>query len=206
MNLIAKRPARSATVCVAAAFAALLGMDATRGGIQGSVHDFSGRIWSGGKICIVCHTPHHADPTVDPLWNHTLSTAAYTLYSSPTLNSIPGQPGVQSRLCLSCHDGTVAIDSFGGMTGGEYVSGDRLIGTDLADDHPIGMTFYHDGPLNCQNCHQMHPWGFASVLPFFDGKVECATCHEPHNNGVPGTKLLRKTVSQSALCLHCHAK
>jgi len=39
-------------------------------GISGSAHDFSGNGWSGGQICIVCHTPHNADATVaeSPAW------------------------------------------------------------------------------------------------------------------------------------------
>lgn len=112
--------------------------------IVGTPHDFSSQGWSGGKICVVCHTPHNADPynqnpTDAPLWNHKLSKASYILYSSPKLDITPDQPGGVSKLCLSCHDGTVALDSFGGATGSNFISGSALVGTDLSDDHPVSI-------------------------------------------------------------------
>ena len=85
------------------------------GSIIGSVHDFSGQPFSGGQICVVCHAPHNvATPVIPPLWNHDLSTATYTVYSSPTLDAGPlGPPTGSTKLCLSCHDGTVALGEIG---------------------------------------------------------------------------------------------
>lgn len=177
------------------------------GGIRGSAHDFSSQGWSQGEICVVCHTPHHASQALDtPLWNHATTTASFTLYGSSSLQNPVGQPGTHSKSCLSCHDGTVAMDSFGGTAGTRFMSGAALVGTDLSNDHPIGITMYHEAGLNCQTCHQQHPSRFVSVLPFYDGKVECATCHDPHNGGAGGVKMLRKPNTGSLLCLHCHAK
>jgi predicted CXXCH cytochrome family protein len=64
------------------------------------------------RICVYCHTPHKARPA-SPLWNHTLSPrATYILPESPTQLSKPSNPpDGESRLCLSCHDGMVAIGS-----------------------------------------------------------------------------------------------
>ncbi len=186
------------------------------GQISGSPHDFSGSSWnSTGEICVVCHTPHAADSSAGaaPLWNHQVTTATFSLYSSPTLKVQPEQPRGVTRLCLSCHDGTVALDSFGGMTGNAYISGKAKIGTDLSDDHPVSIKWKHqtrgpNGSLpNCFNCHERGGWTHRTgPLPFFDGFVECATCHDPHN-GTPGNgHLLRKTTAGSELCLHCHKK
>ena len=115
------------------------------GQISGTAHDFSGSSWnSSGKICITCHTPHNADNTVtqSPLWNHEVTTATFTLYSSSTLDATLGQPDAISKLCLSCHDGTVALDNFGGTTTGtSFVTGNDLIGTDLTDDHPVSFVY-----------------------------------------------------------------
>jgi len=129
-------------------------------GITGSVHDFSSQGWAGGKICKVCHTPHNADSTVTPLWNHRLSNATYTLYSSPTLQGTMHPPGRASKLCLSCHDGTVAIDSFNGASGTVFVSGSALIGTDLSNDHPVGVEWSHQtldpgSSASCSRCHNL---------------------------------------------------
>ncbi|MDH5694641.1 MAG: hypothetical protein OEZ47_16205, partial [Gammaproteobacteria bacterium] len=44
-----------------------------------------------------------------PLWNRALSTETYTPYTSNTMDLTAGAPGNSSKLCLSCHDGTLAI-------------------------------------------------------------------------------------------------
>ena len=126
------------------------------------------------QVCVFCHTPHGATPGVTPLWNRQLSTQTYTPYTSATLdaNVIEGQlqqPGGTSKLCLSCHDGslaignvnvlngtgsattqgTVAVDMQGTGTGGTMPGGPfgeisgftRKIGIDLRNDHPISLTF-----------------------------------------------------------------
>jgi len=181
------------------------------GGIEGSDHDFSGEAWStDGEICLPCHTPHNADTSqLDaPLWNHQTSAAIFTLYDSPTLKGTPEQPRGPSKTCLSCHDGTVALDSFGGSVGSTYIDGDALIGADLSDDHPISIKWDHAIGQRvdlCFNCHTFSPFKLLSEVPFFDGYLECASCHDAHNGTeLPG--MLRKTIQGSALCLHCHAK
>ena len=113
--------------------------------IVGSEHDFSGESWNtSGEICAVCHAPHNADVTVTnaPLWNHQTTIASFNTYTSATMHSTTGQPDASSKLCLSCHDGTVAVDNFGGQTAGSYyLSGSSLIDTELNDDHPISFTY-----------------------------------------------------------------
>ena len=123
---------------------------------------------SESQICAFCHTPHGAtDEPKAPLWNRQLSSAGYTVYDSTSLESPIPQPGGKSKLCLSCHDGTVALGQVNvlnrtthltpadqiGMTGtnpdGTITNGPygadtgftRRIGTDLSNDHPISMTF-----------------------------------------------------------------
>src|ERR1035438_10544635 len=59
-------------------------------------------------ICIFCHAPHNTTGE-GPLWNHELSHATYTPYTSSTLKAAVDQPTGASKLCLSCHDGTVAL-------------------------------------------------------------------------------------------------
>jgi predicted CXXCH cytochrome family protein len=178
------------------------------GSIAGSKHDFSGKGWGSNEICVFCHTPHNANKTVtgSQLWNHQVSTATYAVYSSPTLQGTPEQPRGPSKLCLSCHDGTVAIDAFGNQNGNHYISGATKLGTDLSNDHPISIYWDHQtDQTSCSNCHSTHPMKFTSVLPFYSHYMECSTCHEPHNKG-PEAKMLRKSLTGSAICLHCHGK
>jgi predicted CXXCH cytochrome family protein len=196
----------SGAICI---FLLLLISQGAWGSISGSGHDFSGTGWAEGKICKPCHTPHHATNLQDaPLWNHELSAATYTLYNSPTMDVPVGQPGPVSKACLSCHDGTIALDSFGGSTGSTMIGGDALIGIDLSDDHPIGMDWDHQtvsgGP--CNTCHNLHA-GSAFLKPdsiqVFNGKIECASCHDAHNSAnLPN--LIRITMAGSLLCLTCH--
>lgn len=73
-----------------------------------------------GEVCIYCHTPHGANSQINaPLWNRTINNSgAYTIYDKPTTLMRPiGQPGPNSLTCLSCHDGTIAIDSILNMPG-----------------------------------------------------------------------------------------
>jgi len=179
------------------------------GSITGSAHDFSSQGWSGGRICQVCHTPHTADSSaIDaPLWNHEITTSTFTMYSSPSMIIQPeSQPQGVTKLCLSCHDGTVAIDSFAGNWGSTYISGDANLDTDLSDDHPVSIRWEHQNQTpSCTNCHFTHGQMFSSDLPFFNGFVECATCHDVHNT-IALPKLLRKPLQQSELCFYCHGK
>lgn len=64
------------------------------------------------ETCVYCHTPHNSGAAA-PLWNRELPTSTgYQMYSSPNLDSkLPPSPDGISLACLSCHDGTVAVDS-----------------------------------------------------------------------------------------------
>ena len=116
------------------------------------------------QICVFCHTPHGGDQTAGaPLWNRQLSTATYTPYlsSSTDANQPPGPPGASSKVCLSCHDGTLAIGTVGNLngqgasiamsgtgTGGVMPDGTmpgtgytRNLGIDLSNDHPISFIY-----------------------------------------------------------------
>jgi len=170
--------------------------------ITGSKHDLKST--TGGEICIACHTPHNANTTVTdaPLWNHTMTTATYTLYASPTFNGTISQPTGVSKLCLSCHDGTVAPDAFTGHAGVTTIATAGNLGVDLKKSHPISFTY--DATLATNDGELANP----STLPagwINGGKFECSSCHDVHNKtGI--AKMLNATNAGSALCLTCHIK
>jgi predicted CXXCH cytochrome family protein len=192
------------------------------GTVVGSKHDFSATgpnaTYKGTntQVCIYCHAPH-SNPGTTPLWNHATSAATYTLYASGTLNATMAQPGGVSKLCLSCHDGTVAVDSFGGATGTKMVTGSPLLGTDLSNDHPIGFTYDAalvglDPGLKAVSSAVTIGAGNTGTIDnrlLIGGKMECASCHDVHNS-TAGTavesKLVRITTAGSALCIACHNK
>lgn len=190
------------------------------GTLSGSAHDFSGQGWSAGQICLPCHTPHKSNIAVAdaPLWNHALTAATFTLYTSPTLNATLTPPGGGSKLCFSCHDGTVAINSFGGTTGTTLIGTGARIGPDLRSEHPIGFTY--DATLATADGSLRNPatatvtigsgtqtkTGTIASTMLFGGKLECASCHDVHNTFTNGGNLLKVASASSAICTTCHAK
>ncbi len=183
--------------------------------ITNSKHDFSSYSWSGGEICKPCHTTHFANTAAGRLWNHALSTATYTMFEGETGTS--EDLDRESRLCMGCHDGTVALDSFGGTTGTNFVPGGANVGTDLRDDHPIGKDAVYPTTtstrFNAQNTsHQVvSTWGSLRLKSWTPtGGTEqfvvgCRTCHNVHNAGNFGHMLYFSNAS-SHLCLTCHIK
>lgn len=180
-------------------------------GIQGSVHDFSSKTWNtSGEICVVCHTPHNAGNSIIPLWSHKTTQATFTVYSSTTLNAQVGQPSGISLACLSCHDGTVALDSYGSKTGTAFIQGNALLGTDLTNDHPISFT-YNTALATVAGDLQDPATAGSGVGTTIqndllrNNKMECISCHDVHN-GANSQHLLVKGNAGSALCFTCHKK
>lgn len=194
-------------------------------GLSGSAHDFSAAAWNSGgygdEMCIVCHAPHNNLNTTDLLWNHDASTATYSMYTSTTLNgAIAAGTAVASvsKTCLSCHDGTVALDSYGGKSGSTFIAARGNFGIDLRNDHPISIQYDAtsagaDGelvdPSTDGDTDPSTVGAAAPYLPLYqDGatyQVECATCHDVHNKTTE-LYMLYKTNSGSALCTTCHQK
>lgn len=146
--------------------------------IAGGPHDLSGgsalrntNATINGQTCIFCHTPHGGANLI-PLWNRTAPTgAAYQLYTSTTTDSTTTATQIASSVsgaCMSCHDGTIAVDVLADVNGlafGPAVSFTRqatakstygaagagsnnvmtgglpFLGTDLRNDHPVAIIY-----------------------------------------------------------------
>ncbi|MFQ5552178.1 MAG: cytochrome c3 family protein [Candidatus Methylomirabilales bacterium] len=200
-------------------------------GIVGSKHDLSSVTGPGPvralvpglggttEICVFCHTPHNANPATDvrPLWNRNLSAAAYTVYTSFTLeHTAPTRPTGVSRLCLSCHDGSIPIGSVLNIAGASreiamtqrFIPAQTQIGPDLRNSHPISFVF--DAALKAADGQLFNPPPQVETRPAADvklwdgGQVQCPSCHDPHRVQFP--KFLRKPkFSQTDnLCIVCH--
>lgn len=161
------------------------------------------------QVCIFCHTPHNSASDA-PLWNRFESGAAYTPYDSPTLKAEVGQPTGSSRLCLSCHDGTLALGMVRNrqtpiaFTGGSTMpSGPGNLGTDLSNDHPV--SFRYDATLAAANGELKPPSSLpASIRLDANGQLQCTACHDPHDDSFG--KFLVVDNTASALCVSCHDK
>jgi len=164
-----------------------------------------------GEVCIFCHAPHHARRDMPYLWNRSDSTATYTPYQSSTLHATVGQPTGASKLCLSCHDGTVALGALltrpsevpfvGGI---RFVpEGPARLGTDLSDDHPV--SFVYDSALAAINPELVDPLNLPPHVKLDKNKeLQCTACHDPHKDDYG--KFLVMSNQYSGLCTTCHDK
>jgi len=215
---------RSAVLLVFAL--SLLGLGAPRAlaTVAATKHNFS--VFSSAavktvtttKICVFCHAPHNANPS-GPLWNRADSGATYNIYQSDTVVATMGQPTGSSKLCLSCHDGTIAIGSILNLTGvtgpttlpvtGPGVTAGKLtsastafIGTDLRDDHPLSFDYALSYPANVEiKPSTSLP---AEVKLDKNNMVQCTSCHDPHGTIYPS--FMVTSLENGVLCEACHDK
>jgi hypothetical protein len=180
--------------------------------------------------CLSCHDGQVAiDSIVNMPGSGRYNAAQMTSQNNAFLTSWPKvgafgvKPGVNSHNtlsntgCLSCHSDPGA--------GGAPDFSAAAIGTDLTNDHPIGVKLPTGTDWNV-------PGGTKGNIKYFDAnsdnalskgdirfydtgqgpEVECASCHDPH--GVPSgsagstfnTTFLRVENTGSAVCLTCHNK
>ncbi len=203
----------------------------SRGQITGTHHDFSSTGSSGfyptynpaNEKCNVCHAPHNTDTLQNPLWVHRTTSASFTTYTGYKFMSRGGlsitAPDGPSKLCLSCHDGTVAMNDFGGViqgTGGsKMMPGGSNLTTNLSNTHPISFVYdaalvAKDPGLNDPNSVTT-PLGHTIKVDMLDAnsKVQCTSCHEVHQDNSADPlkwRFLKFQNGGSAMCLICHNK
>ncbi len=161
------------------------------------------------EICVFCHMPHNSSPR-KPLWNREDPGMTYTPYSSSTIHSSPGQPDGSAVLCLSCHDGTIALGSAISRTDDiQFESGVTVVplggsnlGTDLSDDHPVSILY--DASLAASNEELTDPAGLTGPVKLENERLQCTACHNPHKDLVGN--FLTETNQYSTLCMECHQK
>jgi len=165
----------------------------------------------GGRgACSYCHATHGAAGGAGTaLWSQRLVDKVYTIYSSSTLDAKPGQPTGSTKLCLSCHDGTIAPaptgepgDSPLSASARALLMGELSVGTDLSDDHPVSFAY---GPEIASADPQIkHPGSLAGGPVKLDknGEMQCTSCHDAHKDVLPGFLVMDNR--GSALCLQCH--
>lgn len=127
-----------------------------------------------GGVCVYCHTPHGANASAAaPLWNRLLPAgSSFTTYDqlhTSSLTQTVYNPGGASLPCLSCHDGSQAVDAILNMPGagnysatanpGSYVPG-------VIDNSPGGYakSTQHRNlgsalGTSCLACHNADPLG-----------------------------------------------
>ncbi len=178
--------------------------------VVGSKHDLS--VNGPGPLkatkvanpCLFCHALHGGGMKVssrpDP-------ATKYQPYESGTLKARADAPTGASRICLSCHDGTIAVGQLRkgrievtGTPDGRISPTRRSnLGTDLRMSHPISID-----ATRSPNLHAPSASGHVKL----DGQrlVQCTSCHDPHAEfgGSPEGKFLVAPTARAELCASCH--
>ncbi|MBI4823067.1 MAG: hypothetical protein HY805_02400 [Nitrospirae bacterium] len=193
--------------------------------VLSSKHDMRSRVTGNTttQICVFCHHPHRgvaADGTSRILlWNINGSAATnFPTYNSPTAplggdtNLGTSDAAQYSRLCMTCHDGTVADGGFikGTKEAGASASLGSLtindatanLGSTLADDHPVDFTYANatGSDIKAKDASTTDPKVIGNVTavkyPLYnDGSnatMQCATCHDVHRGEAVGIQFMRE--------------
>jgi predicted CXXCH cytochrome family protein len=214
----------------AAALSLVIVSSVAFGGLSTSKHNFTSAVASPDayftgvqQICVFCHIPHNADQAAGQLWNHESSSQSYQMYDSDTMDMLIGtEPGVPSKACLGCHDGTIAVNSLinvptvggagtYGTPAGSHLDGQgkilsstyAFVGLNLSDDHPVAVT-YDQSRDNDFWPKTGVPTQTPDKLLYQQSTVECTSCHDPHSTDWPDFLVMDNSGSQ--LCLSCHTK
>src|SRR5581483_11804166 len=203
--------------------------------LTNSMHDLRSTLGGASfTICNFCHVAHKTVADTYPsyigplLWNHTLSSATtYGVYTSGTfasygtdisdLGAVNGAGYTTSNLCLSCHDGTVAIDSwYAPVTGANYQPlpnpGNHFVASkdtikDMTNTHPVNFTYYNAPWLS--QAGVLAPASSSSVdgagvVPLENGKMQCWTCHDAYNGASSIFEQNFPTQASGSFCTYCH--
>lgn len=193
-------------------------------------------VWQPGTASLACLSCHDGQTAIDSVIympgvdRYQLSQASEQ--DNAFLDTWNNTRGVDATVhmglnvagCLACHSPAAGAV---GVSAADFTA--AVIGTDLRNDHPVGVSF----PINNGvGTDYKTPLGLSDSLRFFDGngngtadkdeirlyasygrhQVECASCHDPHGveSAGPGSlfkpTFLRVANSGSVLCLTCHDK
>jgi predicted CXXCH cytochrome family protein len=165
------------------------------------------------SACQFCHAPHSGLGNSTPLWSQQLSTSSYTLRSDTTNAELQPTLGSASSLCLSCHDGTVALGQttpYGNVNPNKDTFNDPydIVGSDLANVHPFNLTLplKQTSPTPTLLDSVVAGTGTGNpAVKLIDKNVQCTSCHDPHYQSIDKTSnFLVMDNTGSALCLACH--
>jgi hypothetical protein len=172
------------------------------------------------EVCVFCHTPHQrTSPPKGPLWNRAISGDVYSEhYTSTSIDAIDisSSIGGSSKLCLSCHDGTIAVGAVnvlnsqenaninmqgtsGGFIPDTGTGSNRRLGINLTNDHPISFTYntalaLADGELRPPIGHIGNRVAGVDPdprVPLENDQVQCISCHDPHIRDTDPSKIIK---------------
>ena len=176
-----------------------------------------------------------------PLWNRNLSATTFAGYDNGimmggtavngtdkrhALNAADAGGGTKiagvSLLCMSCHDGVVAMNAYSQTTGSSLNSGNTGTGGaisstagfkgDMNNHHPMGFNYAAvaavDAEIAATTVKMVGNTSIGDLLYGANSTMECVTCHDVHNtaNQAGAERFLWRTNDKSNFCLTCHLK
>ncbi len=187
--------------------------------VEGTRHDFSKFAPVAGRssftagvrkatarpgTCVYCHITHREEPKV-ARWARNAGGTMYRLYESSTLEATLQQPTGASRMCLSCHDGTLALSHSRSLpaTVRSRLSpmARTTFGTDLSGHHPI--SFVYDTALSVRRQELADPTSLPEEVKLDSTQqLQCTSCHDAHTDN--NEHFLVMDNRGSKLCVSCH--
>lgn len=164
------------------------------------VHDFSKLTGRDEDTCSACHVPHVQIGDED-LSNKGAGDLFKIARQRPALATGRYTPGPTSMICLTCHNGSVAVSTVGtahAMRGGSEGAWSPSF---AMRDHPIGVPY----PDRQKGFRLKARVEAAGKIKLPEGRVECISCHDQHQEE-DWPHLLVMSNKRSALCLSCHEK
>ena len=167
------------------------------------------------RVCVFCNGSHNTSKE-GPLWNHeTTVTGKFKTYSRETMTGRPSQPTGATKLCLSCHDGTIAVGAIKGLPrplpmqntdpGGTIPSSRKSrIGTDLSGTHPVSVEYGQEAAMNVGHLKWPPDDSEKEVGPDALGQVQCTACHDPHDDSKSDKYPFWQKATFGDVCNTCH--
>ncbi len=164
-------------------------------------------------FCMYCHEPHSGLASGKALWNQTLTTQSYSVYTSDTEKNRGTQPvlGSDSNLCLSCHDGTVAPGTtivYGKVSMSGSMFSYDVFGSNLQPSHPfsLALPLKDNIDLIASLASRGRTGDPTGAVRLINGNIECTSCHEPHVQAKDplSWNFLVRDSSSGQMCLACH--
>jgi putative hemolysin len=200
-------------------------------------------VYQPGAASLMCLSCHDGQQAIDAIMNmpgagrysSTPNEAFLNGWANPSgLNAgghmdLNPSTSLSGTSCLICHSPEADGNFFSGKSDFQFAA----IGTDLRNEHPIGVKFpATNGNGTDWKTPNASVTRGGTTATFFDENdngrldkaeirmydtgngplVECASCHDPH--GVPSggvgsvfnPTFLRKTINNSVVCQTCHTK
>lgn len=183
-----------------------------------------------GAASLVCLSCHDGQQAVDAVMNMpgagrysaSPNNGFLSTWSNPSGLGPFVHAGLKQSECLACHSSDAGVVGSGAA---DFTV--AALGTNLRDEHPVGVTF---PSTSGSGTDWNTPNATSAGNKFFDDNgnnrmdkgevrlyvgangptVECGSCHDPHGVVTSGltfnATFLRKTSAGSVICLTCHVK